>query len=226
MGQGGYGIDQSYLWYRRDGVPLAPRVHLFTFIVEDFARMGVTSFFGYGKPRLRLDGDALAIENVPVPRAAYFVPWLAQNARFLEELRSVQMFRALAQRVGVGAPAARADAEVPRLAAAVFAALAKQHRDAGSRLVLVYLPMQEERRDDSTAKLRRFVADEAQRQGVPFLDGVAALREVPAEEVSGLYLAEGVTQFPSAAGHYTVRGNQWVAQWLLAALRERDLVSR
>lgn len=227
MGQGGYGIDQSYLWFLRDGSLLEHHVQLFTFIVEDFARTGATSFFGYGKPRLRLDGDTLTVDNVPVPRTAYWLPWLAQNARFVDELRSIQILRAIARRFGGGAPDARAnDTDVPRLAAAVFAELAKLQRDAGRRLVLVYLPMQEEHRDDSTAALRAFVAREAQRQGVPFLDGVTALRTVAPDDVPALFLAETATDFPSAAGHYTVRGNRWVAQWLLAALRERGLAPR
>ena len=228
MGQGGYGIDQSYLWYRRDGAPLAPRVHLFTFIVEDFARMGATSFFGYGKPKLRLDGETLAVENVPVPRAAYWFPWLVRNLGSLQELRSLQLIRALA--TGAGAPpdespSGAAAGEVPRLAAAVFGALAKQHREAGTRLVLVYLPMEDEAHDDSTAPLRRFVTEEAQRQGVVFLDGVAALRRLTPSEIPELYLDEGTTQFRAAAGHYTVRGNSWVAQWLLGSLRDRGLMS-
>jgi hypothetical protein len=225
MEQGGYGIDQSYLWFRRDGAALEHHVHLFTFIVEDFARMGVTSFFGYGKPRLRLDGDTLAVDNVPVPRAAYLIPWLAQNAQLVDELRSVQILRGIARRTGVGAPAARAsDADIARLAAAVFAELAKLHRDAGHRLVLVYLPMREEHRDDSTAALRAFVAREAQRQGVPFLDGVTALREVAPNDVPALYLADAAIQYPAAAGHYTVCGNRWIAQWLLDVLRTRGVL--
>jgi len=225
MGQGGYGVDQSYLWFRRDGAALEHQVHLFSFIFEDFARMGVTSFFGYDKPRLRLDGDTLVVDNVPVPRTAHWMPWLARNAHFAGELRSIQILRGIGRRFGVGAPDVRAaNADIPQLAAAVFAELAKLHRDAGRRLVLVYLPMQEEHRDDATAKLRAFIAGEAKRQGVPFLDGVTALREVAPNDVPALFLADAATQYPSAAGHYTVRGNRWIAQWLLDSLRARGVL--
>lgn len=221
MGQGGYGIDQSYLWFLRDGAPLEHRIHLFTFIVEDFARMGATSFFGYAKPRLRLDGERLAVENVPVPRASFAFPWLVQNARFVDELRSVALLRALLVRGGAVSPPAPAnDAAVPPLAAQVFAELARLHRGAGRTLVLVYLPMIEEQRDDGTAELRAFVARIAQRLGVPFLDGVAALRALAPEEVATLYIPEGASDFPAAAGHFTERGNRWAAAWILAALRE------
>lgn len=220
MGQGGYGIDQSYLWFRRDGAPLEHHIHLFTFIVEDFARMGATSFFGYAKPRLRLDGDRLVVENVPVPRGSFVFPWLAQNARFVGELRSVELLRALLLRSGAVARPTSGDAAVPRLAAQVFADLARLHRDAGRRLVLVYLPMVDELRGDETQELRAFVADVARRLGVPFVDGVAALRALPPDEVAALYIPDGASAFPAAAGHFTARGNRWAAGWILAALRQ------
>ncbi|RIL01911.1 MAG: hypothetical protein DCC71_17070 [Proteobacteria bacterium] len=221
MGQGGYGIDQAYLWYRRDGAPLAHDVHLFTFIVEDFARMGATRFFGYGKPRLRLDGERLAVDNVPVPRAAFALPWLAQNLRLADELRSVALLRAAFARAGAAASAGEraADADVPRLAAAVFAELARLQRAAGRRLMLVYLPMHDELRDESTAALRAFVVREAQRLGVPFLDGVPALRALPPDAVASLYIPPRHDDFPAAAGHFTVKGNRWIAEWMLAGMR-------
>lgn len=225
MGQGGYGIDQAYLWYVRDGRALAPRVHLFTFIVEDFARMGATSFFGYPKPRLRLEGERLTVENVPVPRVTYWMPWLAQNARFADELRSVALLRALVVRLGGGARRAHADADVARLAAAVFAELARLHRADGSSLVLVYLPMREEWADDATSALRAFVAREAQRIGVPFVDGVTKLRALPVEQATALYIANAANDFPAAAGHFDRAGNRWVAEWIAAALREHGVVA-
>ena len=224
MGQGGYGIDQSYLWFLRDGAGREHHVHLFSFIVEDFARMGATSFFGYPKPRLRLDGERLVTENVPVPRAAYWLPWLAQNARFADELRSVALLRALLARFGAGTRPVAPDGEVPRLASAVFAHLARVHQAAGRTLVLVYLPMREEYADDATRELRSFVAREAERLGVPFLDGVEQLRSRDVAAATSLYIAHAATAFPAAAGHFTEAGNRWAAEWILAALRERRLL--
>lgn len=226
MGQGGYGIDQAYLWYRRDGLPLEHHAHLFTFIGEDFVRMGATSFFGYGKPRLALDGERLRVENVPVPRASFWLPWLAQNAHVVERLRVVQIGHLLLGRRG-GARAATpvSDAELGRLAAAVFAELAALHRAAGRQLVLVHLPTRDELRDpDASASLRGFVARRAQELGVPFLDGTTALAGRPSEELDALFLAAGAIDYPAAAGHYTVAGNRWAAEWMLAELRARGVL--
>ncbi len=52
MGQGGYGLDQAYLWYRRDGLHLGHQVHVMALITRDFERMASDRFVGYGKPLL------------------------------------------------------------------------------------------------------------------------------------------------------------------------------
>ena len=39
LGQGGYGIDQAFLWYKRDGSKLDHDVHIFAFITRDFVRI-------------------------------------------------------------------------------------------------------------------------------------------------------------------------------------------
>jgi len=46
MGQGGYGIDQSYLWWRRDGDSISYDVHLLAVIYDDFHRMRLDRFQG------------------------------------------------------------------------------------------------------------------------------------------------------------------------------------
>src|SRR5271166_2773158 len=67
MGQGGYGADQAYLWYKRDGVKLDHDIQVFAFIVDDFRRMQALTFIGYGKPILVVENGQLVTKNVPVP---------------------------------------------------------------------------------------------------------------------------------------------------------------
>src|SRR5271157_4803646 len=66
MGQGGYGADQAYLWYKRDGVPLDHNIQIFALISPDFYRMQHSSFNGYGKPMLTVENERLVTTNVPV----------------------------------------------------------------------------------------------------------------------------------------------------------------
>jgi hypothetical protein len=223
MGQGGYGVDQAWLWFARDGAPLEHQLHLFSFIVEDFARMGASSFFGYGKPRLRVEDGVLRVDNVPVPRAPYALPWLASLVPALGELETVRVGRALLGRAGTAMPPGGAS-DLPELVRAVFSALARSHRDAGRTLVLIWLPMQDEASGDLHAAWRRFLRDEAARLSLPFLDLSEALRSVPAAEVPRLFLAPGEIDFPAAAGHYSEQGNRVVASWIADRLRARGLV--
>ena len=92
LGQGGYGVDQAYLRYRRDAGTLDHDLHLFAFISSDFTRMRSDSFRGYGKPVLKLEDGALVVTNVPVPRR----PWLAKPLKaVMEDVQDLRMFQAI-----------------------------------------------------------------------------------------------------------------------------------
>jgi hypothetical protein len=71
MGQGGYGVDQAYLWYARDGGKLDHDLVVFAFIATDFDRMLTARFGGrLEKPLLRVADGKLVADNVPVPKSA------------------------------------------------------------------------------------------------------------------------------------------------------------
>jgi len=91
MGQGGYGVDQAYLWYRRDEPKLDHDVVLFAFISDDFPRMESDTFMGYGKPYLTVRDGELVQENFPVSRRSYDASWLTVNLHMLQELRTISL---------------------------------------------------------------------------------------------------------------------------------------
>jgi lysophospholipase L1-like esterase len=141
-GQAGYGVDQSYLWYARDMAGLPHQVVVAAFIADDFSRVRSGRMVGYPKPMFRLRDGALGLENVPVPRAAYLAPWLTQNLRLLDALRSVELGRRAAAALGVApaAPVPTSEAETTQVTAALLEALARSARDRGAAPVLVLLP--------------------------------------------------------------------------------------
>lgn len=177
MGQGGYGIDQAYLWYERDGLPLQPGVHLFTFITADFWRMRQRSFHGYGKPLLTLRDGELVVENVPVPRAAFYAPWVAQNIRSFEHLRTVQLLR--------GVLPALAERDLPnpreqrRILLRVIEQLSELNRSQRSLLVVVLLPTEADAAPDPSHPLRRFLERELAEREIVFLDLIAGIQSLP-----------------------------------------------
>jgi hypothetical protein len=76
--------------------------------------------------------------------------------------------------------------------------------------------MREEHRGGAHDPFRRFLAERA--------SSVEELRRLPAEEVPPLFLRAGEIDFPAAAGHYSVSGNQRVAEWLLGRLRSEGFL--
>lgn len=213
MGQGGYGVDQAYLWYRRDAAALRSQTHLFAFITNDFQRMQSNVFIGYGKPLLALRGDGLAVTNLPVPRPAPLARWLSGHSGHFEMLATVRLARAVAGKLGKPPALSTLDGEAAQaVAGRLFETLQALDRARGSRLLLVYLPTPADFRTCESDLWRAFTADKARALGVPVLDLVAALRRLPAAEADRFFIKSSETHYFGAAGHYTAAGNAWVAR--------------
>ncbi len=68
MGSGAYGVDQMYLFYKRDGIALGTNLLVVAFVEDDFKRMTSDTFrLVRPKPQLVVRGNTLALSNVPVP---------------------------------------------------------------------------------------------------------------------------------------------------------------
>ena len=220
MGQGGYGVDQSFLWYRRDGSELGTDLLLFAFTRESFARMERERYEHYAKPVLRRasSGD-LQARNVPVPRPSEALPWLARNAPILDQLRIVEL----------AGPAFRANwteeepqlttGELADLTLGIFESLERLTHEQGATLVLVYLPSgsQLETRHDLW---RRRIAQEARARGLAFVDLVEAQDALPPGEAEKLYGWPAGAEISPDAPLLTEAGHSWVAQALSERLRQ------
>lgn len=206
MGQGGYGVDQAFLWYRRDGTALEHGIVLLALITDDILRAGRDDFLGYPKPRLVVQGGALQVTGTPVPQPG-LAPFFAINLQRLDTLALMQVARRL--RGGDPVPAAR-DAELEHVLAAMLRELAAT---AGPQrlAVVVYLPTLADYTGASAARWRAFLAREAPRHGIGWLDLVAALRRVPAGDVESLFIGAGDPAYRGTPGHYTERGHRFVA---------------
>ena len=224
MGQGGYGVGQAYLWYKRDGVKLDHDLHLFAFITTDFERMQQKTFLGYGKPRLTIRDNQLVVDNTPVPERAFAWPWLTQNRGAIQELRTVQLWRKIQAPEAGSALAEAPETDGPqadRIAAEILKDLLRLNAVKNSTLVLVYLPTlgdYEVVEQSSTERWRAFLEVASQDTGVAYIDVIEELRQLPADEVQSLFIPEGELDFPGAAGHYSVKGNQYVARILYERL--------
>lgn len=206
MGLGGYGVDQAYLWYMRDGRRLDHDVHLFVFLTADIYRMTSDRFMGYGKPVLQLDGDSLVVSNVPVPRTSWFSRRRALHANTISRLNAVALARGLLGLDRTPEEEARSveqrDQWLRPVLVRILSDLRLANEAKGSRLVLVYMPGAGDYDTIEADGWRRFVEDEAARQGIAVLDLIDDIRDVPPTEVDGMFRPDL---------HLTVEGNAWAA---------------
>ena len=88
MGQGGYGVDQAFLWYLRDGVKVEHDVLVFAFITGDFPRMVEVDPTGYPRPLLDIVNRQIVTKNVPVPQPSFMARRLPRYLGALRKLRT------------------------------------------------------------------------------------------------------------------------------------------
>jgi hypothetical protein len=220
MGQGGYGADQAYLWYKRDAEHLDHQVQIFAVILEDFRRAARRSFQGFGKPVLRAVGDSLVVDNVPVPRWPYRMPrlaaYLAAKRPLLARLQIVQLEQGVWRRfTGSSVKAAEeSDSAMWPVADRMFRDLARLNRSKHSTLVVVFLPIPVDWKDTGSDRLRRWLAEAAPRDGYLFVDLVEEFRRLPSDSLDRLFLES------HPHSHHGVVGHEWIAAQLSRRLLE------
>jgi hypothetical protein len=205
MGQGGYGVDQAYLWYRRDGPALEHDVLIFAFIAEDFGRMMCETFLGYPKPVLTVEAGRPRIKR----RSSHFGFLAAGVGQRLRNLRFSELWRSRARAETDPQVDFRvmSDADARALALSIFEDLAAIQAQRKQSWLVVLLPILDDYAVGETDVWRDFLSVELAKRGIPFLDLVPAMRELPKNIVSTLY-----------RGHYNENGNRWVADRIYAAV--------
>ena len=209
MGQGGYGVDQSYLRYKRDGRPFQHDIHLFVFITENFQRMRSNRFGFYGKPTVHVENGSLTVKDVPVIKHPYFVRVFLGLSSEISRLRSVELGKAVVRRVSDSSPQQGdvSDERVRSTALRVIEELYRLNREKQSVLVLVYLPIATDYFKADSNPWRRYFRSGVLDRAIPFVDVVEKFRSLPAEQVESLYVRPW-------NGHFSPKGNQYVAKVL------------
>lgn len=217
LGQSGYGVDQSYLWYMRAGRELQHRAHVFAFIGADLARMSVRSNWDTGKPVLQLVGNEIEVANFPVPRVRH---WLARKIK-AADLRVVTLGGKILSRLKkpISTDPHQTPSDATReVARRVFEELVAVTANADRETLFVYLPTEQDIAKDSRwHDWTREVMVELQ---YPFLDLTPAMRQLPASNAAGFFIAGG-----EHAGHYTYEGNRWVAEMISRELEKKFQIS-
>jgi len=224
IAQAGYGVDQMYLWYLRAGAALDHDVQLFAFVTDDFRRMELKSFSGYGKPILQMNHGQLTPGNVPVPKQPAFLHWWARHSPQLMQLRSLSgLARLLEILSGRRTAAALGGAgEEQRLVVAnVIESLGAVNRQKHSTLIFVYLPTRADYFPNETILAwRRFLEEETAKRGVVFIDLLTNFQKLPLADMEKLFICTDSSQyFATVKGHFTKAGHENTAKQLYEGLR-------
>ena len=221
MGQELYGLDQSHLWYRRDGVRQPHQVQILALTNPSLERATSPDDAGWFEPRLALEGNRLVTRDVPVPAQTRDALARAAFGRSVDQLRIVEAAHRLPSLDPAQRRAARVDAQRP-LIEAVLRELAALHRTRGTRLVVAYLPTSQDVRSDRLDARRRWLAETAQRQGIPFVDLTPTFRALRRDSLDLAFISRtSPVVVPRAAGQYSALGHVLVARALAPALAGR-----
>jgi len=170
-------------------------------------------FLGYAKPMLSLEDGRLVTHHVPVPRSGLKL-WVAGIRQSISKLKTFELIGRALHGLNPPAPPDPGAHGTFEVALKMFEELARSNSEIGSELVLVYLPMEDDYSEHQLDPFRARLKLAAERKGLVFMDLVDDFRTLPAGVISGLFIPEGESPNPDAAGHYSVAGNEWVAATL------------
>jgi hypothetical protein len=200
LGQGGYGVDQAYLWYKRNSFKLEHNIHIFAFITAGFYRMQSDTFHGYGRPSLVLEDDTLINKNNPVPKRSYSISKLLKAQRELGQLNSIKILkRILFQKEP---SLAIENNKTQGIVVKIFKTLQEISKANNSTLVLVYLPMKSDYMSKRSEELRNFLHYETIKHEFLLIDLIEEFRKYPPQDLETLFLPDW---------HYSEKGNLYIA---------------
>jgi len=162
FGVDGYGVDQAYLRFKRDGAQWAPWVSVLSFIQDDLYRCAsVYPFlrgweYPFSKPRFIQDGGKLQLLNVPnlppgtifASRSIWELPLLDLDLQFdpyrwkQHPLRGSYLLRLIATEFPVWPvrTAQTSDEVIAQLGSRLIEEFVTTARDRGTEPLIVYLP--------------------------------------------------------------------------------------
>lgn len=225
MGQGGYSVGQSYLWYRGFAERLRGDAVIFAFIVDDMLRLeGARNESGHGRPVFSFVDGKMSVSNQPVPPKIEFGRRMIETG---ETMRFVAKHSPLARTLGsltgrLQADASSRDQDLLPLMLAMFEDLDRDSRSRNRTFAVVMLPTSRDLpgqadysyvNDQYYRSISAAVRQFTEERGIRFLDLHPRFAAPPPAVASSLFLDE-------AYHHYSPFGNEFVARHLNGWLSE------
>ena len=217
MGQGGYGLDQAYLRYRRDGEKFDHNIAILAFISDDIRRLASNP----AKPNLEIENGRSIIKNTPVPRSASSQSAWMRILYYFQGLRFMELVYRIRNR-SIKQTFSKSEGETQarnfEIAVAVFEDFARLAKNRNALPVFVYLPTLEDHVRKEGYSFSAVFAPTFKSKGLFFLDLTPVFRDLTPFEAQELFLRK--EDFPNtatprnAARHYSMKGNQFVATYM------------
>lgn len=229
MGQGGYGVDQAFLWYLRDGAKLEHQVLVFAFISWDFYRMAGADGDDYPRPSLQAVDGKLTVKNAPLPKPGFLARRMPRYRRAIRELRAAWLVRKCLEDKESGSsesPRHGRPQQLEELTAAIFSALHGFSEKNGRTVLLVHLPTEKDHAPRGPDGLRTFLRTLAKSHGWFYLDLIDDFRRVPRPSVRTLFIQDDLPGFLDSRGHYTEEGNRYIAELIVKRIASDPSIAR
>lgn len=219
LGQGGYGIDQAFLRYRREAPKLPHQVHLFSFIYDDFRRVqsDTTASGALHKPYLDLEGSRVVVRGVPIAQHSYLVHRMWQ---YMDDLGLVRMFASGGSRPRMN------DAKMLEVVLATFEEMRQMAAAQHARFIPLYLVSKSDCIPTDPWALaaplfRKNLMEQLKARGFEVIDTTEEFCRLPLDEKKSLFINSG-----PGFNHYNEKGNDVVARIIYKALEGMNALGR
>lgn len=228
LGEVGYGIDQSYLRYQKEGEVIPHSIHIMAFIANDFDRALDDSYLGYSKPYFLISRGELSIQNIPVPKYMNWRRFFILNSDNWSRLHIYRLLQSAAQKFTIHKQSnTDREAKKEELFSLIIEQMVSLTQKRNALPIVVLLPENHTNDIDPIAyenkyrQLHQLLINRSANAGYLFIDiGEDMFRENP-ETFQSFFL-------PIHA-HYSPKGHEYVAQTLFTRintylLENRDLI--
>lgn len=179
------------------------------------------TFLGYGKPFLSLENGLLVTKNVPVPKRPYYKPWITRNLPIIKQLRVLELGRKLFLKINITdtpSEVIQSEDQKKKIISAVFRDIKQINKGKNSIGVLLYLPTRFDYESPLSQSWKQFLGNEATKNGLFFIDLIDEFQKLPFQDVDDLFILANTIGYFNSAGHYTEKGNRYIAAILYKKL--------
>jgi len=218
MGQGGYGLDQAYLWYMRDGISLQHDLVILAFVTDDINRMASDQFLGYPKPLLSVQDQQILTPAAPLPEPRLLDRVLPRYRPLIARLSVMQLLDKALGRERV-ANVSLNNNQLLELTLSIFASVNGFSKKHDRTALLVHLPVQDDYKDSPNLnEVMDFFTVSTKQNGWIYYNLVDDFKKLMPHEVPQLFIQQDLPGFNGSRGHYTEKGNQYIAELIVRHL--------